>query len=134
MREKEAISGIFMNAEGDKVLLFKRASWRTYSAGKFDLMGGDIHLDETPEETLRKEAKGKLNINVEHIEEKGAILTRATDVVIKRHCFVCREGDYKKLKIITTKYDQSGWYNKNEIKGLKLAPGGRSYFRNHQTL
>ena len=98
MKEKEAISGIFMNAESGKVLLLRRNLQRTYSAGKWDLMGGDIKLGETPKETLEKDAKEKLNVNVTSIEEKGEIMTKATDAFIKRHCFICK-GDYGEVKI-----------------------------------
>ncbi len=129
MKEQEAISGIFMNEEGNKVLLLKRAPWRTCSARKWDLMGGDIAVGEKPLATLKRDAKGKLNLDIDSfkVEEKRRILTKTPDgVIIKRYCFVC-QGDYGNLRIETekyrSKYTNMGWFNKKEIKELDLAPG-----------
>ena len=124
-REKLAISGVFLSQEDSRVLLLRRNPHRTYSPSQWDLMGGDIKQGEIPRETLEKDAKGKLGITISSVEEKGTVLTEGTDALVRRHVFICR-GDYGGFTLDPTKYDQFGWFGKEELNRLDLTPGVKS--------
>lgn len=122
----EAISGIFIN-EDNQILLVRRAPKRTYNAGTYDLIGGDILPGETPRQTLVRDVEGKLGVKLDEgvIETKGTKDIEAPNAVIKRHIFVFHIERDVPIDLDPKKYDSYGWYDKDQIEELNLTPGVR---------
>ena len=68
----------------DKVLLVKRLPQRKVYPDLWDLPGGHIEGDESPEEALRREAQEELGIDVEHYRELGTVLdpVEPADIIV----------------------------------------------------
>jgi len=124
MKEIQAISGVVTN-ENDELLLVQRTR-RTYSSFLWDLIGGDVDVKrgELPSQTLRRDIKGKLGVNlslrynlglIESIEESGSL--------ILRNVFACELEGPGKITLDQTKYCQFRWVSVDEIKNFDLTPG-----------
>lgn len=120
----EVISGVFIN-EDNQILLVRRTPKRTYNPSTYDLIGGDILPRETPIQTLKRDAKGKLGIDLdkENIEEKGTKDIDAPNAIIRRHMFVCRISVSTPIELDSKKYDGWGWYDASQVEQLNLSPG-----------
>ena len=114
MAEFEAIYGVFINKQ-EEVLLFQRTWKRTYRKGKWDLMGGEIQDDETPEESFKREALEKLGLNVPNysVIETPIRLWEQTGIGI-RHCFVSRDP-IEEITLDSRKYRRYEWVDRNGI-------------------
>ncbi len=120
MRKREAISGVFVDENKQKVLLLRRNQKRTYAPGKWDLMGGDILPGVTPSDTLMKDAFEKLNLQYISIVETTQVTDEEIDAAITRYVFIC-SGDYSGLSVDARKYDQARWFEKYEILSTDLS-------------
>lgn len=119
----EAICGIFIN-EKSKILLLKRAPTRTYNKNAYDLMGGDIVPGETPLQTFVKDAKEKLDIQLdqEKIEVCKVKNIHYPNQTVKTYLFTYRLNSETPIKLNPKKYQDYGWYNPSQIKQLNLSP------------
>ena len=120
----EAINGIIVN-EDNKVLLVRRSSRRTFSPGKYNLIGGDILPGETPVQTFIRDAKEKLTlqINLKDVEFKGTQDTVYPNKTIRRYIFVYRLQNVNIITLNPKKYDEYNWYKATKIEKLNLTPG-----------
>ncbi len=68
----------------DAVLLVKRLPQRKVYPNLWDLPGGHIEGDETPEQALRREAQEELGIDVEQYRELGTVLdpVEPADIIV----------------------------------------------------
>ncbi len=120
MREIEAISGVFIQAE--KVLLVERTK-RTNESYTWEVMGGDILPGEQPLDTLMRDAHDKLNIANPTVLATTIISTPGKDVVINRHVYIC-SGDFTNMKIDQSKYKEAMWCTREEIPVHNLSAHG----------
>lgn len=125
MREFEAIYGVFINRQ-DQVLLLQRTWKRTYRRGKWDLMGGEIQLGETPEEAFIRETREKLHMNpIDYIKLRETMRIRETTGVGIRHCFVSRDP-IRQVELDPKKYRKYEWVEKNGLVVPPISSGIRS--------
>ncbi|MYD36260.1 MAG: NUDIX hydrolase [Dehalococcoidia bacterium] len=70
--------------KGDRVLLVKRQPHRRVYPDLWDLPGGHIEGNESPEEALRREAREELGIDVEEYHELGTVLdpVEPADIIV----------------------------------------------------
>lgn len=119
----EAICGVFVNKE-KQTLLVRRSMERTYNPGSYDLMGGDIISGEKPIETLFRDAREKLGIqlNGEIIELKEPRDIVYSNKTVKTYVFVCQIDSNTSIQLDPHKYDGYGWYYPEQIAQLPLSP------------
>jgi hypothetical protein len=117
--DSEAVCGVFVNEKG-QVLLARRS----FGDNTHDLMGGNILPNETPIETLIRDAKGKLgvNLNKEDVEGKGISNIVYPNRTVKTHIFVCQLRSNTPIQLDLDKYSGWRWFYPIQIKKLLLHP------------
>ena len=68
-KDSKEVSKILLFDEEDKVLFLKRTKYTKKFAGKWDIPGGHIHIDESHEEGLVREVKEETNLTVKNYEK-----------------------------------------------------------------
>lgn len=120
---KSAICGILMNEKGE-IFLAKRTAKRTFNPACFDLLGGDILEGETPRDTLIRDTKEKIGIELEKDKVQGK---EVKDIVYpndtwRTFIFVCNIKSQTQIALNPKKYSEWGWFTFEQVKQLKLSP------------
>lgn len=126
MQEIEAISGVFIR--GEEVLLTKRSAGRSINQGKIDLVGGDIQAGKSPEEVLRDDAKGKLNISDITVLATMELVSQENDALIHRRVSICR-GNYNDIQINSRSYSEATWFRRDKIPIDNLTPHAKNVLK-----
>lgn len=119
-----AISVVVLN-ENNKILLVRRTPQRTYNPGAYDLIGGDILPGEIPIDTLKRDVKKKLGVEISEtgVESRGTVDIRVPEGIIRRNLFICQIASETPITLDPKKYDKSDWYDAAQIEQLSLTPG-----------
>jgi 8-oxo-dGTP pyrophosphatase MutT (NUDIX family) len=121
--DSEAICGVFINEKG-QILLAQRQAGRSFGKNEFDLMGGDILPDETPIETLLRDAKEKFGfqLNKEIIEVKNSKDVAYQNKTIRIYIFVYKLNSDTPVQLDAHKFQWYKWCCPEEIDQFTLTP------------
>lgn len=116
------ISAVIFYTQDNKVLLMQRTDDAPIYPGYWSLVGGHMENKETPEETLIREVKEELEINIENYEYFKEY--RYTNPVgeMTRHQFIAPlVHGLEQLKNQQKEGQDLDIFSENEIKDLKLS-------------
>ena len=68
-KDSKIVAKIVLIVEDDKVLFLKRTNYVKKYAGKWDLPGGHIHVDEDVVEGLRREVKEETGLDIKEVKK-----------------------------------------------------------------
>ena len=68
-KDSKIVAKIVLIGEDDKVLFLKRTNYVKKYAGKWDLPGGHIHVDEDVVEGLRREVKEETGLDIKEVKK-----------------------------------------------------------------
>ena len=96
-----------------KVLLVKRAPDMRFYPGVWDLFGGHIDGDESPQDALRREAMEELGIEIESCHPLGAIHdpVEPAEVMV----FAATEWKGEPVNAAPDEHTDIGWYSADEL-------------------
>lgn len=103
----------------NKILIARKKQGKSL-AGYWEFPGGKIEMEETPEESLKRELMEEMNIKIEVLEYVGeSIYDYGNNTVINLKGFVAEiiKGD-----ITLSDHDKYLWVTVEEAKTHKLAP------------
>jgi nucleoside triphosphatase len=118
-----AVTAFILNDKGDKCLIVKRSPDETAFPGKWAFVGGKLERGEKLEDTLRREVKEEVGLEVEGKPEFFSDWTfiRPDDVNVVAICFKLRaKGEVKLEENSFTDYK---WVGVDDLKGLNLISG-----------
>ncbi len=97
----------------DKVLLVKRLPQRKVYPDLWDLPGGHIEGDETPEDALRREAQEELGIDVERYQELGTVLdpVEPADIIV----FAVSAWDGEPTNAAPEEHSEIDWFTQDSL-------------------
>lgn len=97
----------------DKVLLVKRLPQRKVYPDLWDLPGGHIEGDESPENALRREAQEELGIDVERYRELGTVLdpVEPADIII----FAVTAWHGEPTNAAPEEHSEIGWFTQDSL-------------------
>lgn len=101
-----------------RVLMVHRHPERRWYPDCWDLVGGHIEADESPEQAVIRECGEELNIR---IRDPRPIPMTFTDPTIKMHAFVVDRWEGEPVNATPDEHDDLGWFELDELAQLKLA-------------
>lgn len=119
---------IIVNKKGE-FLLCKRGEKAKNEKGKWEFPGGAVEFGETLKNSLTREMKEELNIDIEIIEQLNAIDHIIPDE--NQHWvtngFICRIKNGKPKIMEKEKCSRIGWFSLSEVGELDLSIPSRIY-------
>lgn len=106
------LAGAVILDENKQILLMHR---NTTNLIQWELPGGKIELNETPEQTVQRELKEELNIDIEIKRYLGfKEFNDSDECILKYHWFLCeiRTGE---LKLMEEKFDKLQYFNEEKL-------------------
>lgn len=100
-----------------KLLLLKRNE-NEEDKGKWSIAGGGPKINETPEETLKREIKEELNCEIIWFKPFKSFEYQMTERLVKATYFY---GEIKGEIKLSEEHSEFGWFSFKEIKDLKIA-------------
>lgn len=85
---------------------------------KWEFPGGKMEVGETKKESIMREIKEELNIEIEIIKALKSYKTELEDVIIELIPFIC---SIRKGKIISREHENTIWLKKEELFKLNWA-------------
>lgn len=97
----------------DKVLLVKRLPQRKVYPNLWDLPGGHIEGDESPEEALRREAQEELGIEPAEYRELGTVLdpVEPADIIV----FAVTVWHGEPTNAAPEEHSEIGWFTQDRL-------------------
>lgn len=110
------VAGILIN-DNNEILIAKRKIDKSMG-GYWEFPGGKIEDGETPKESLIRELKEEMNINIKIIEYFGESIYDYVDFKINLIAYICEitEGE-----ISLTDHSEIKWVKKDEFNEYKIA-------------
>jgi 8-oxo-dGTP diphosphatase len=117
MKKVEVVAAIIVH--DDKILCVQRGENKLpYISKKFEFPGGKIEEGETKEETIKREIKEELNMDIHVKDEFITVNHQYPDFNLTMHSFIC-ECDRPELTL--TEHIDYKWLSKNEMEHLDWA-------------
>ncbi len=123
------VGAVIFDRDG-KVFLAKRGKQARNEKGRWECPGGAVEFGETLKQTLVREVKEEIGIEIEILELLGV-----SDEIIpeeKQHwispSFICIVKSGTPTICEPEKCDQIGWFSLEEIRGLPLSVATKSNF------
>ena len=96
-----------------KVLLVKRAPHMRFYPGVWDLFGGHIERDESPEDALRREAMEELGIEIESFHLLGTHQDPVEPAEVMVFAVTAWKGE--PVNAAPDEHTDIGWYSADEL-------------------
>lgn len=110
------LAGAVILDENKQILLMHR---NTTNLIQWELPGGKIELNETPEQTVQRELKEELNIDIEIKRYLGFKEFKDSDeCILKYHWFLC-EIKAGEPKLMEEKFDKLRYFKEEELDKSK---------------
>ena len=117
MKQVEVVAAIIIN--DNKILCVQRNTNKyVYISEKYEFPGGKIEAGETKEETIRREIKEELHMDITVGEEFLTVVHAYPDFELTMHSFIC---SCENPKVILTEHIDFKWLLINELSGLDWA-------------
>ena len=117
MKKVEVVAAIIVH--NNKILCVQRGENKLpYISKKFEFPGGKIEEGETKEETIKREIKEELNMDINVKDEFITVNHQYPDFNLTMHSFIC-ECDIPELTL--TEHIDYKWLSKNEMEYLDWA-------------
>lgn len=113
----------------EKILIQDRRDFDTIRFGEeYSFFGGKIKQGETPKQTLKREIKEELNIDLKHFSffKKYVQKFKEFNAIVERNVFVAPMPDLKKVEAKEGKPFVTTF---KESSNLKMMPGDRSILK-----
>ena len=114
------VAGIILNEEG-KILLTKRAEGQS-RALLWEFPGGKVEEGETDQESLKRELKEELCLEVEVLEHLVTVYHSYPDLTIELVCYLCRTSRSRPCLTVHSDY---AWVDFDELESFNLAGADR---------
>lgn len=115
-----SVSAFILNKK-NQVLLVKRSDIDTFLPGYWELPGGGVNENETPQEALKREIKEEVGLTVSINESLGAnqyTLEEHGEKIPKTEmCFSCMSDSLEKINL-SNEHSEYKWISKEEIDSL----------------
>lgn len=118
------IASAFIKNKQGKVLLLQRSEKSSYP-GYWQLVEGKLEEGETPVETIRRETKEELGVEIVQAEFNNVFYNEIEAKGSKYLCFrAVFNADVSSNKVITSdEHTTFGWFGKEDVVNLPLLPG-----------
>lgn len=117
MKQIEVVAAIII--KGNKILCVQRKESKLpYISKKYEFPGGKMELGETREETIIREIKEELDIDIIVKEAFLTITHQYPDFHITMHSFICESND---TEVTLTEHINFQWLGKEELNKLDWA-------------
>jgi 8-oxo-dGTP diphosphatase len=117
MKQVEVVAAIIIN--DNKILCVQRnINKYVYISEKYEFPGGKIEAGETKEETIRREIKEELNMDITVGEEFLTVVHAYPDFKLTMHSFICT---CENPNVTLTEHIDFKWLLINELSGLDWA-------------
>ncbi len=117
MKKVEVVAAIIVN--DNKILCVQRGENKLpYISRKFEFPGGKIEEGETKEETIKREIKEELNMDINVMDEFITVNHQYPDFNLTMHSFIC---DCNSPELTLTEHIDYKWLSKNEMEHLDWA-------------
>lgn len=100
-----------------QVLLCHRRADRSWYPDCWDLVGGHLEPGEDPAETLVRECREELGIEVTRLEE----WFRLRDAEVDGWCYIVSEWSGEPRNTAPEEHDLLAWVGREDLSGLRLA-------------
>jgi mutator protein MutT len=119
-----AVTALILNNTRNKCLIVKRSENETAYPGRWAFVGGKLERGERLEDTLRREVKEEVGLEVEGKPEFFSDWTfiRPDDVNVVAVCFKVRTTT-EDVKLEEDAFSEYRWVGANELEGLDLIDG-----------
>jgi 8-oxo-dGTP diphosphatase len=115
--QHQIVAAMLLHA--DTVLLCHRSSGRAWYPDVWDLPGGHMEPNETPEDALVRELQEELGVTLS-VPLGGHAFTRATKEFEMR-VWTSRRWSGTPANCAPQEHDQIGWFTEREVRPLRLA-------------
>ena len=113
----DVVAGIILN-DKNEVLIARRKEGKSLE-GYFEFPGGKVEAGETEEESLIREIKEEINIDIEILEYFDTSIHRYNELNIKLIAYKCRTNVNPKK---STDHDLLKWVNVEDLVNYKISP------------
>lgn len=100
------------------ILLGHRHPQRRWYPDCWDLVGGHIERDETPEQAVKRECFEELGI---HVHDPRPISSTVSDPTLEMHTFIVNSWDGEPTNTAPDEHDDLRWFRIDDVIGLKVA-------------
>ena len=113
----DVVAAIIIN-RNNEVMIAKRKTDKKLG-GLWEFPGGKMEVGETPEESLKRELKEEMSIDIKVKEYFGENIYNYDDKPIRLIAYICEivKGD-----IVLTDHSEYKWIDKSIIKDYNIAP------------
>lgn len=121
MKQKTVTKAIIK--ENDKILLLRRKGGRPSIAGKYELPGGRIHINQQPEDALRHGLRTHVGVSPETIQLGDVMTFIDPDMRELQYLFVIFQASLKpadRTVRLSREYDRYVWKKESEIQRDEL--------------
>ncbi len=120
---KKVVTGIIFNMENEKVLVIKRKQDEEIHGGVWAFPGGKMEAGEHEEETLRRELKEEVGLDLISISRKISdyVYDRADGTKTEGVCFLVKTKDFNVAK--GKDIEEIRWVSAEELQSLTHIPG-----------
>ncbi|MFM7014866.1 MAG: (deoxy)nucleoside triphosphate pyrophosphohydrolase [Bacteroidota bacterium] len=117
MKQVEVVAAIIQH--NDKILCVQRGENKLpYISKKYEFPGGKIELGESKEETIKREIKEELNMDIKVVEEFITVNHQYPDFNLTMHSFIC---DCDSPELTLTEHIDYKWLSISEMDQLDWA-------------
>ncbi|MGR6087868.1 MAG: (deoxy)nucleoside triphosphate pyrophosphohydrolase [Arcticibacter sp.] len=117
MKEVEVVAAIIIHK--GHILCCQRGNNKySYLSKKWEFPGGKIEEGETKEETIRREIKEELNMDIIVMDEFIKVNHQYPDFNLTMHSFIC---DCASPELTLTEHTDYKWLSKNDMEHLDWA-------------
>lgn len=117
MKQVEVVAAIIQH--NDKILCVQRGENKLpYISKKYEFPGGKIEQGESREETIKREIREELNMEISVIKEFMTVNHEYPDFFLIMHSFICT---CENTGITLTEHIDYKWLSKNEMEHLDWA-------------
>lgn len=117
-------NAFIINTKG-KFLVVKRADNDEYFSGSWELPGGGVDENETPQESLKREVLEECGLKVEVGKPLGvhnfSINENGKEVQVIEITFLCRLEDSEQQVALSHEHSDFQWISQSEIERLSLS-------------
>ena len=117
MKQVEVVAAIIQH--NDKILCVQRGENKLpYISKKYEFPGGKIEQGESREETIKREIREELNMEISVIKEFMTVNHEYPDFFLKMHSYIC---SCENTSVTLSEHIDYKWLSKNEMEHLDWA-------------
>ena len=117
MKQVEVVAAIIKH--NDKILCVQRGENKlSYISKKYEFPGGKIEQGESKEETIKREIREELNMEISVVEEFTTVNYEYPDFYLTMHSYIC---SCENTSIILTEHIDYKWLSIGELDQLDWA-------------